>query len=236
MSDVSVRAFLLTVSTKGDISEECLTKLVKWMSKSTVHAYAVTENGESGKLHFHAALVFKTPQNKPHLANQLFTRYVKPFHPDSVGKVAIKLVAMPGHKWYDDYLRKESGVQVLYDTYDRDAVDSYLPTQAEQEVLVSRSGKPQLNAWWDKHVEGWKASEFTDDAPGAIYYLTDCMHKNIIQVMRDDRVLTDTAYALWKRRHGILTPSAHQLLLLQRKDMTYTFSCHDTRGAAPPSI
>lgn len=212
------------MSTRGDVSSECITKIVKWAEKATVHAYVVTENGESGKLHLHAALVFKSPQKKVQMRNNIWSRYVQPYHPDSKGAVAVKLQAMPGHKWYDEYLRKEGGAQVLLDTYDRDSVDSYLPTEAEQASLIAGAKLNPLNSWWDKHVEGWTSSEFTDDKEGAVWYLYDCMHKNVIQTIKDSRIITDTAIALWRRRHNICAPSAHQLMLLRRDDQDYTYA------------
>lgn len=238
MTDIDIHAFLLTVSTRGDVSADCTSKLLAWVKKSTQHAYVVAETGESGKRHLHAALVFKHPQKKVQLRNNIWARYVQPFHPDSKGSIAVKLQCMPGHRWYDEYLRKESGVEVLHDTYDREAIDQYLPNESEQAVLIENANpnRSSVNAWWDLHVAGWKESPFTDDARGAIYYLKDCMHKNIIHVMKDDRILTDTAYSLWERRHNILAPSAHQELLLQRKEMAYTFSCRGTESAAPPTI
>ena len=240
MTEIDVRAFLLTVSVRGDISPECTRSLVSYISKSCVHSYVVVERGQNGQRHLHAAMVFKTPKSKKQLRNNLWGRHVQVHHPDSIGAVAVKLQVMPGHKWYDEYLRKESGVEVLLDTYDRDAVSGFLPTPEEQVALVeaASSSRNDINGWWSTHVAGWTASPFTDDAIGAIYYLKDCMHKDIIQVIKDDRILTDTAYSLWERRHKILTPSNHQVSLLARKDDANCFQINSlaARSAAPPSI
>ena len=55
------------------------------------------------------------------------------------------------------------------------------------------------------------------------------MREGSMQIIEDDRRLTDKAYILWEHRHGIVTPSAHQSMLLKRKDQVYDYQAHDPR-------
>lgn len=244
MVEIITRAHLLTVSTKGDLSDESIEKIVKWATKSTVHAYIVTEHGQNGKLHLHGALVFKEHTDAKATRQNVWARFVKPHHPDSIGAVAVRVQVMPGHKWYDEYLRKEAQVKVLLDTYDREAVTEYLPSSETQDVLQSISKKRKTNEWWDELVASWAGSAFENSPEGAGCFMLQQMNDNHMQEITDDRRLADHAYTMWRRRNKICTLSQSQLTLIRRKDMAFDYSSShtgmyvrpDPSGSAPPRI
>lgn len=212
------RAFLVTISTKGDVEHECVVSLVKHWEKSTDHAYVVSEFGSSGKLHLHAVLLYKENRLASKLHDNLWNRFVKPFHPDSVGKYAVKVQVCPGNKWYDEYLQKESESTVLLNTYDREAAEQYFPAPAVQEALVelgNRKGVPAPHI--EKHVSAWVASAFENSPEGALTYIQHCMYVEKTMVPLDDlRRLTSKSVMYWKYRNGICVPTERERFMLKQ--------------------
>lgn len=243
-SKLDTRSFLLTVSVREDISPECQESIVKWARKNTLMNHIVLEHGESGKLHLHGVLIFKDPRLSKKIHENLWDRFVKKYHSDSIGKYAVKVQVCPGNDWYNTYLQKESDVEVLSSNYDPKAAEEYFPTQEVQTVLVAQGGveskAKNCNAWWDWIIDAWTASDFPNEPAGALSQLFVLMNENKIREIKDDRSLTDTAYTLWRRRNKIVTPSPHQLMLLRRKDQDYQFGVPDPRAtpftSAAPSI
>ncbi len=236
------RAFLLTISTRGDISQECVAALVKHFKAVTVHAYCVLEHGESGKLHFHAVLLYKLPRLRSKLHENLWDRQVKPFHPDSLGSVAVKFQVCPGNDWYDTYLKKESGVQVVLDTYDREAALEYFPAPAIQEALMAKHQSKGLACpWLEQDTGTWAASTFENTPEGALMYLNHRMYvlKNMVP-LADPRKLTEKALMYWKYRNGVISPTERELWLLKQLQDGPTYDvpkpARGPESSAPPSI
>lgn len=217
---LDTRAFLVTVSTKGDISPECVKDLVKHWSKTTAQAYAVTEHGDSGKLHLHAVVLYKESRSSRKIHENLWDRYVKKHHPDSIGKFAIKVQVCPGNKWYDEYLQKEADCTIVLDTYDREAAEEYFPTAAVQEALMATGDRKGVSAgcnqWWDKHVTAWMASAFTDTPEGALCYMKQCWRDGTSPIIKDPRHSTHVARALYEHRHKIVTCTERERFLLKQ--------------------
>jgi len=237
-----VRAFLLTVSVKGDIKPECVTAVVKHLQSVTVHAYAVTEHGANGKLHLHAVALYKTPRSTKKLHENLWDRQVKPFHPDSIGKYAVKYQVCPGNDWYDTYLKKEAGVEVVLDTYDRDKALEYFPSKAVQEALMAKAESKGLACpWLEQDTGTWAASTFENTPEGALMYLNHRMYvlKNMIP-LADPRKLTEKALMYWKYRNGVISPTERELWLLKQLQDGPSYDAPAPRreqfAAAPPSI
>jgi len=132
---VITRTFLLTVSVKGDLSEESYTKITNYVKKCK-YGYVVLETA-ANKIHLHACLAFETHRNESKLRENIWDRYVKKHHPDSIGEVAVKMSVQYNHTWYDEYLSKEEERRVLYDNYDRDAITSLFPDAHTQDILQS---------------------------------------------------------------------------------------------------
>lgn len=144
MESLSTKAFLLTVSTKSDIKTECVEKIRLYIRQKCDYYYAVLERGSSGKLHMHAIMLYRDHKEKKQLRNNIWTRYVSPFHsPErdgSIGSIAVKMQVAPGPAWYDEYLRKEDDVEVVASHWDVAAVSAYFPDADTQSLLQASHG------------------------------------------------------------------------------------------------
>jgi len=227
-----IRTFLLTLSPKQDISPECVAWFTKYITKNCLYYYAVTEM--ASKLHLHAVLVYKELRSKSDLHDR-FVRELKKFHPDAYGKAAVHLITCPGHKWYDTYLQKSADTIVLADKYPREDVTPFFPTSEEQDQLIesAKTKKGTCNAWWDKHVCAWESSAFPNSPVGAGFYLQNAMDNNEMNVIKDDRTMADTAYALYRRRNRILELNQNVLRLLEQKTAHLDFEYKPQTDGAP---
>lgn len=239
---LDTRAFLLTISTKGDISDDCIKAVVKHIKATTVHAYVVTEHGESGKLHLHAVMLYKDPRTARKLHENIWDRQVKPFHPDSLGRVAVKVQVCPGNKWYDEYLKKEQDVSVHLDTYDREAALDFFPTEAVQEALVAKTElKNHACPWLEQDTKTWSESTFENTPEGALMYLKHRMYvlKTMVP-LSDPRKLTEKALMYWHYRNGVISPTERELWLLKQLQDGPAYDAPVVRrgpeSSAPPSI
>jgi len=222
---LETKSFLLTVSVPGDISEGCIKQLVSYIKKATIHAYVVTELGESDRLHLHAVLVYKDPMLARKIRENVWDRFIKKHHPDAKGSIAVKVQVCPGHKWYDEYLQKEGSKTVHLDTYDREKVTDYFPTIAVQEALqtksaISRSAAPHIT----RDVELWAQSVFENNCVGALNYLKHRMFvlRDMIPIS-DKRKLCDKAYMYYEYRNGIVVATSNELRLLGMNDAVFDF-------------
>lgn len=211
---VLTQTFLLTISPKEPVTTECQNAVVNYARINCVYAYVVVETGRSGKLHLHAVLIYDSHKERKKLQENITNRLVrKNGHPEAKNGLAVKVQVCPGHKWYDEYLRKESGVVVRYDNYDRDAVTAYFPTEAVQEFLqthVRSSGAV------DKHMAEHKRRwiEFSADGSyeSAIKYLKTRMYVlEDMVIIQDKRRLCQLAYALHEYRNQLVEPNAEEL-------------------------
>lgn len=239
---LDTRSFLLTVSTKGDISDDCVKSIVKHIKSTTVHAYVVTEHGESGKLHLHAVMIYKDPRSSKKLHENIWERQVKTFHPDSIGRIAVKVQVCPGNDWYDTYLQKEQDHTVHLDTYDREAVQEYFPEPAVQEALMAKSGpKGVACAWLEQDVGTWTTSTFENTPEGALMYLKHRMFvlRNMIPIS-DPRKRTEKALMYWEYRNQNISPSEREIFLLKQLQDGPSYDAPMIRAvpfaSAPPSI
>lgn len=242
-SSLPTRAFLLTVSTKGDISDECVKAVVKHIRLTTAQAYVVTEHGESGKLHLHAVMLYKESRESKKIQDNVWQRMVKPYHSDSIGRVAVKVQVCPGNKWYDEYLQKEQGVSVLLDTYDRETSDEYFPTEAVQEALMAtHKHKGVACPWLEQDIVTWTGSPFENSPAGAGCYLKDRMYvKKNMQPLADKRKLMEKALMYWEYRNGINTLNEREAFLLKQMQEGPAYDVPggirgDVLSSAPPRI
>jgi len=240
--DLDTKSFLLTVSVKGDLSVESEDKIVKYLRTQTLMHHVVIEHGESDKRHLHACFIFKETRLKHKVQNNVWERFVKPFHSDSIGKFAVKVQVCPGNKWYEEYLCKETDVQILSTNWDPLEAINYFPTQQVQEALQSKSKMASVAA---PHIESrvleWTISDFENSPDGALRFLNHCMyvHKNMIPIS-DPRKITEKALMFYKYRNGVTDPSERELFLLKQLQEGPSYDVPGTiRGsfpAAPPSI
>lgn len=222
----STQTFNLTISAKEDFSHEARDKLLKWIKSSTVHAYVVTERGTTDREHLHAVLVFKEHRDARKIQENVFQRFVKPFHPTAIGKYAVQVHVLYDHKWYETYLQKEASRVVHWDTYDKERVEHYFPAQATQEFLQTTCRKrkgPEAASYITEHVSGWEASSFENTPEGSLCYLKHRMFalRDLVPIA-DKRKLVEKAYMYWEYRNAIETPCAEEARLLKRFDEVYS--------------
>jgi len=236
------KSFLLTVSVKGDLSIESEEGIVKYVRKNTLMHHVVIEHGSSGKRHLHACLIFKESRLKHKVEGNLHDRFVKPFHADSPQRFATKVQVCPGNDWYNEYLKKETDVQVLSTNWDPVAAVDHFPTQQVQEALQAKSKMASVSS---PHIENrvaeWIASSFENSPEGSLMFLKHCMFvvKDMVPIS-DPRKLTEKAFMHYQYRNGIVDPTERERWLLKQLQEGPSYdvpgSIRDSNGAAPPSI
>jgi len=204
--------------------------------------HVVIEHGESGKRHLHACFIFKDSRHKAKIQSNVWDRHVKPFHPDSISRYAVKVQVCPGNDWYTEYLRKEQNVEVLATNWDPEAAKDHFPTQQVQEALQSKSKLASVAA---PHIESriieWTSSEFENSPEGALRFLRNSMYvlKNMVPIS-DPRKLTEKANMFYDYRNGITDPTERELFLLKqlREGPSYDVpgSIRDSSRGAASSI
>ena len=156
---MKLNCFIVTVSTKDDVSAAVSEALVRYIQKKCYYAYAVAERDSKGVRHLHAAITMKVSTEKNDLVGY-FWKLVQPHHPDSIRKYAIDVHAQHDHRWYDEYLKKQVDVEVLYDKYDAVEVAKFFPTDGQQEelmqaVVTGRSAGSVGDKYIDDLVKQW---------------------------------------------------------------------------------
>lgn len=151
-----VRAFNLTISVREDISEECIKAVKKWLTKNTKYVHCVIER-DTGKAHLHAGIFFNDVRDKKKMRENLWDRQVRPYHPTSIGRVAVNIHAAPGRKWIDEYLHKEDNVEVILSDLPVDLhdLDEYYPSQEVQDMLLSAKEKT-VDCFYAVHEVAYK--------------------------------------------------------------------------------
>lgn len=228
------RAFQITISTKGDVSAETQDCLVNWAKKQD-YAYVVAEYGESNRRHLHAVILFKESRLWKKIQENVWDRFVKPYHPDCIGRVAVKVQVCPGNKWYEEYLLKETGVEVLVDDYDPEAALSYFPTQAVQEALMATRKLTGMAApYLEQDIVTWTGSAFENSPEGAGCYLKHRMYvaKNMVP-LKDKRKLMETALMYWEYRNQIITLNEREAFLLKQMQEGPSY---DVPGTIRPEV
>lgn len=193
--------FLLTISTKDDVSAPTEGKLIKYLTKNFDHAYGVAERDRSGIRHLHFALCSALPRQSSNIHDDVWKRHVRPHHGDSIGRYAVVVTVMYNHDWHTSYLRKEEGCEVLIDRYDPDLVSTFFPTPEQQEKLIQTKGKRIA----DTYVHSLSAAfqEFTEEcSPGSAldYLRTRMFITHDMAVILDERRLRQLALALYRYR------------------------------------
>jgi len=235
------RAFQITISVPGDVSVQTEELFLRWARKQPVMSYVVAERGESDRRHLHAVALFKESQLSRKLRENIWDRYVKPFHSDAIGLVAVKVQVCPGNNWYHTYLQKEGSVEVLHDNYDPEDAESYFPSREIQEALMATKKCSGVACPHLEHdISTWAAGTFENSPTGALCYLKDRMfvQKNMVPIA-DPRKLTEKALMYWQYRNGINTPTERESWLLKQLQdgPAYDVPCvRASNGAAPPSI
>lgn len=237
-----VRAFQLTVSVKGDLSVESQDELTRFIRKNTLMHYIVIETGESGRRHLHAFMIFKDSKDPRKLQWNVWNRMVKPWHADSISRIAVKIQVCPGNDWYDEYLQKESTRELISNTWNKEDAVEYFPTPAVQETLMAKAKlKGVACPWLSEDIATWTGSTFENTPEGALMYLKHRMFvlRNMVPIS-DPRKLTEKAFMYWEYRNENISPTERQLFLLKQLQDGPFFDVPrprpDPSGSAPPSI
>lgn len=148
MSTLKLRAFNLTVSVRGDIKPECVKAVLKYVKRNAKYFRSTVENktkeGNPCKRHLHVCWFTEEPIDGVAARSNIWQRYVKKWHPDSIGRVAVQNQACPGRKWVDEYLEKTTPAEE--DTQcdlpeNLDDLNEYFPTKEQQEELKKLSNR-----------------------------------------------------------------------------------------------
>jgi len=228
--------FQMTISPKGDVSPECESALIKWIKKTTSYAYVVAERGKNGQRHLHMCLAFEAPRSKQCMQEDTWKFRVKKWHGDSVGKYAVVVTTMYDHRWYDEYLKKESEVEVLYDEYDRDAVSKLFPAPEVQQLLIESKGKKVCDTYMHEHCLLWTETSLPVSVAGALQYLRERMFKEkSMMVIQDERRVRQLALALYRYRSCDVSTSVEDDEWLNRCDpVRGSLYIHGQQSAARP--
>jgi len=233
---LSGHTFLVTISPKGDISPQSEQALIKWSGKNSDYCYIVAERGRSGQRHIHMALAFNEARNKQCLQEDTWKYRVKKWHGDSIGKYAVVVTNMYNHDWYDEYLRKEEGVEVLLDEYDRDAITSLFPTVEQQQLFMELKGKRVVDSVLHEHNVLWSETDLPVSVGGALRYFRERMfQKKDMMVILDDRRVRQLALALYRYRTSNCDQTMEDDEWLNRCDpVRGSLYVHAQHSAVPP--
>ena len=198
------RAFNVTISVREDISDECVAAVYKWIKKNAQFYYCVCES-DTSKRHLHAMLLFAEIRNKKKMRENLWDRLVKPFHPTSVGRVALNIHVCPGRKWIDEYLIKEAGVEVIgchlpNESLGDPSILTFFPTEAEQEKLMAAKDVV-IDLFYNKHEIAYKEylkdrSFVSSSATAHEYFLHRMFVGKDMRVIADSRRVHQLSVAL----------------------------------------
>jgi len=211
MSENIVRSFNLTVSVKEDISDEAVKYLKKWVEKTCKYWYVVVEN-DTSKRHLHACLFYDECKNPKNMKDTIW-KHIKQYHPTSIAYVAVNIHAMPGKKWLDEYLNKDSTRDEITTKIpineDREVdwaeLEKFIPSETIQNTLMGASKKKdgptdtfygyhevEYKAWLEKNT--WVSSTQT----AAEYFGYRMFESKDMRVIADSRRVHQMSVALHK--------------------------------------
>lgn len=229
------RAYRLTISTKGDISEETQKKTKKWLDRTCKYVLCVVENN-TGKRHLHAAMYFDEPKNKKQLQEYIWRHFVKPFHEDSMGKYAVLINVMYNSEWVETYLQKDETREVLLshlpneETPEAVSLNEFYPTPEEQEALQAAKDKPsQSDSFLDIHEERYKLYLEHEGLSSSItvateYFLWRVNVDRSMSRLRDSRSYVNMGLALHRYITMDKNLTAEEHSLIRRVTESFDFS------------
>lgn len=155
-TDIPLKGFKVTISTKFDVSDLTISKFTKWAKKADMH-HIVAEHGASGTKHIHALLCFKEPKVKRMLADYIWRHHVK-LHNEgaNIQKYAVRVDVLYDNKWHDEYLSKESTHEVISSEYDADNESEYYPIPGVKEELEGLTVRNARSNFWDDVISKLK--------------------------------------------------------------------------------
>lgn len=204
--NLDIRAFLLTISTRSDIHEQCVCSVTKHIKSQCDYYHCVVERGENGKKHYHAIMLYRKARDKRSLRRNIWERYVAPWHGSdgSLSRIAVKMQTAPGDNWYREYLRKEEEVEVVATKWDDDDVGQYFPDDSTQQILQASHGERSRDGWIASHLADY-AAKYADNSFEAAFEFT---FRWYVEHKRDptERFLRERAHFLYCVRSGDFGP------------------------------
>tara|TARA_Y100000389_G_C17346364_1_gene456047 strand:- start:144 stop:926 length:783 start_codon:yes stop_codon:yes gene_type:complete len=138
VKELVIHTWEITVSPKGDISDEFLAWFEKTYKDDNV--FAVTEQ-DKGHKHLHALMQFSNGPRKLQNIRDSILRVVKKMHPGSV-RASVYGTVCYSMKWYTDYSRKEESATQLTisNGFDPRKFELALPSEEDQKILQAAKG------------------------------------------------------------------------------------------------
>jgi len=201
--DFKLQTFEVTLSMPVDVTPDDDRWMLKWIGRNCSHAYLVAERGENDKRHYHMCICLKEPRQKRYLKDS-FVDYFKKVYPTMVSTYAIVVVVQYDHVWYETYLRKETGVEVLYSSYDALSVAKCFPdadVQAELQSIrdINRSSDPRFAGLHAKFLEWYSGDLRTITRSVCLEFLYTMMFKDkTMQCVTDPRRRHQMAETLYR--------------------------------------
>lgn len=228
--DIPLRAFKLTYSVPGDISEQSVGLIKRWAEKNADMHHLVIERGESGKKHLHGLVCLPKAIIKRNVQDDHWKRFIKPFHPDAKQRCAVHVDVLYNSVWRDEYLKKEADHVVVSTDYDDERSSEYYPDQATQDrlqAIAAASGASDtfyashavsFQAWFDGEYHSEPGPRVAITIAHGIEYFYYRMHvAKDMQVMIDERRIRQMGHALYR-----YVTSSKELSFEDRK---YVASC-----------
>lgn len=211
VKDLVIHTWEITISPKGDITDEFLAWFEKTYKDDNV--FAVTEQ-DKGHKHLHALMQFSNGPRKLANIRDSILRVVKKMHPGSVGASVYGTVCY-SMKWYTDYLRKEESATQLRisDGFDPGKFEAALPSEEDQKILQAAKGPPVIGAYWRDHELKW--IEFSPDSAtvssAAKYFNHRMFVSRDLEPIKDMRVFDQIVLTLYKYRNQFAEVEARTL-------------------------
>lgn len=207
----TVTTLKITVSVPGDISDECVTAVMKFLEKSSNSLFAVIERGKhDDHRHLHAAVLLKQPPAQfKTWKSRFYSQKVKPYHPDTIPSKALTAITMYNHEWYDEYLRgqregKTEVGEIIFDNYDRDAFEAAFPDSETQAALIKKRDRNTLPDPMHVRLYNWFREDFPEQTSVTMeswcVFFNECFLKGRLdyrdQRTRDQLILKSYRYAI----------------------------------------
>lgn len=220
--DMKFRGFKLTLSPKGDIDQEAVKYVHKYVQTNCKYAYVVLEHGESGQRHLHALLLYAFPKTKRNIHDYFVRQCMKKYHPDSVMAVAVRVDILYDNKWRMEYLSKEVDRTVIYDKYNDDEESEFYATPEQQKELQDiLSFNNASDSYYAEHAH--RADEYLrgeglrpTEANCFQYFQWRMFGNKDMRVIEDSRRVMQKAIALSKYIRGVSVPSENERMMLDR--------------------
>lgn len=150
-NDFPLRGYKLTVSTKFDVSDETVGRIVKYVKKNAEMAYVVIERGDSGVRHLHALLCLKKEICKRNLEDYVWRHFVSSCNEGCQQKWAVRADVLYDSGWRDWYLSKEEGREVIYEDFDDGKIEQFYPSS---EIQARLQAIRDVNNASDSYIAG----------------------------------------------------------------------------------